>query len=102
MAPKFRFSSEFCSRQLKTIADATRWSVLLQLMDGPRTVAELNAALGLELTLLSHHLKTLRDEGFVASTPEGKNRRYCLSSKVKLDSSGRGLDLGCCKLELKG
>jgi ArsR family transcriptional regulator len=101
MPPKARFSNEFCSRRLKAIADTTRWSVLIQLMDAPKTVAELNVELSLDLTLLSHHLKTLRDEGFVESTPEGKNRRYRLSRNVQPDSSGRVLDLGCCKLELR-
>lgn len=101
MSLKARFSTEFCSRRLKAIADPTRWSVLIQLMSGPKTVGELNVVMGLELTLLSHHLKTLREEGFVESTPEGKNRRYCLAQKVKLNPSGRGLDLGCCKLELR-
>ena len=102
MTPKARFSSEFCSRRLKAIADTTRWSVLIQLMDSPKTVGELNVDLQLDPTLLSHHLKTLREEGFVESVPEGKSRRYRLAHKVKLDSSGRGLDLGCCKLEMRG
>jgi ArsR family transcriptional regulator len=70
-------------------------------MTGAKTVGELNATLRLDLTLLSHHLKTLREEGFVERTIEGKNRRYSLAPKVTLDPSGRGIDLGCCTLELK-
>jgi ArsR family transcriptional regulator len=101
MYPKPRFSSEYCSRRLKAIADPTRWSVLILLLNGPKTVGELNVTLGLDLTLLSHHLKTLREEGFVESTPEGKKRRYHLTQKVKVEPSGRGLDLGCCSLQLK-
>ena len=100
MAPTSGYSSEFCSRRLKAIADPTRWAVLMQLTKAPKTVAELNLELGLELPLLSHHLKTLRAEGLVECTHEGKNRRYRLSHEVKLDPSGRGLDLGCCHLEL--
>ena len=50
--------------------------------------------------LLSHHLKTLRAEQLVECSQEGKNRRYRLAQDVKLDPSGRGLDLGCCRLEL--
>jgi ArsR family transcriptional regulator len=101
MLSTIQYSAEYCSRRLKAIADPTRWSVLLQLMDGSMTVGELNVALGLDLTLLSHHLRTLRDEGFVESVVEGKSRRYLLSEKVKLNADGRGLDLGCCHISLK-
>ena len=100
MTPTSGYSSEFCSRRLKAIADPTRWAVLMQLTKAPKTVAELNLELGLDLTLLSHHLKTLRAEQLVECSQEGKNRRYRLTQEVKLDPSGRGLDLGCCRLEL--
>lgn len=100
MRSKPQFSDSFCSRRLKTISDPTRWSVVAQLVGGPKNVAELNAALKLDETLLSHHLKVLRQEGFVQFVREGKNRRYCLGPEVKLTASGRGIDLGCCQLEL--
>jgi DNA-binding transcriptional ArsR family regulator len=96
-----QYSSEFCSRRLKAIADPTRWAVLIQLTQAPKTVAELNLELGLDPTLLSHHLKTLREEELVECATEGKNRRYRLARSVQLDPSGQGLDLGCCRLELK-
>ena len=100
MPIKTRFSDSFCSRRLKTISDPTRWSVVAQLVGGGKNVAELNAVLGLDETLLSHHLKILRQEGFVQFVREGKNRRYYLGPDVKLTASGRGIDLGCCQLEL--
>lgn len=94
------YPNEFCSRRLKAIADPTRWSVVAQLIDGPKNVGELNMSLNVESTLLSHHLKILRDEGFVECVREGKNKRYRLSSDVELTPSGRGINLGCCCLEL--
>lgn len=94
------YPNDFCSRRLKTIADPTRWAVIAQLINGPRSVTELNTSLNMEPTLLSHHLKILRDEGLVESVREGKNKRYCLSSDAELTPSGRGIDLGCCRLEL--
>ncbi|NVN91989.1 MAG: winged helix-turn-helix transcriptional regulator [Desulfuromonadales bacterium] len=94
------YSSEFCSRRLKAIADPTRWSVVAQLIDGPKNVGELNIPLKLDPTLLSHHLKILRDEGFVVFLREGKSKRYHLSPGVELSPSGRGINLGCCCLEL--
>lgn len=100
MGCKQTFSSDFCSRRLKAIADPTRWAVIVRLIDGPRNVGELNADLRVESTLLSHHLKILRDEGFVECLREGKNVRYRLSPDVALTPSGRGINLGCCVLRL--
>ncbi len=94
------FSSDYCSRRLKAIADPTRWDVMAQLIEAPRTVGELNDSLRVDQTLLSHHLRILREEGFVEFTREGKKKRYRLSSDVQLTPSGRGIDLGCCRLEL--
>lgn len=94
------YSSDFCSRRLKAIADPTRWAVIAQLINGPRNVGELNAGLKMESTLLSHHLKILRDEGLVECLREGKNVRYCLAPTIELTPSGRGINLGCCVLEL--
>jgi ArsR family transcriptional regulator len=94
------YSSDFCSRRLKAIADPTRWAVVTQLTNGPRNVGELNAELKVESTLLSHHLKILRDEGLVECMREGKNVRYRLAGDVQLTQSGRGINLGCCVLQL--
>lgn len=94
------YSNEFCSRRLKAIADPTRWSVVAQLVDGPKNVGELNYVLKIEPTLLSHHLKILRDEGFVECLREGKSKRYRLSPDIELTLSGTGMNLGCCSLEL--
>jgi ArsR family transcriptional regulator len=100
MPSKTQFSSSFCSQRLKAIADPTRWTVLAQLISGPKNVTELNTILKMESTLLSHHLKILRDEGFVESIHVGKSRRYRLAPQVELTPSGRGINLGCCRLEL--
>jgi ArsR family transcriptional regulator len=94
------YSNAFCSGRLKAIADPTRWAVIAQLLDGPSNVGELNSVLHIELTLLSHHLKILRDEGFVVCLREGKNVRYSLAPDVKMPPPGRGINLGCCQLEL--
>ena len=94
-------SNSACARRLKALADAYRWSVVDLLMDKPRTVAELLEQLGLEQSLLSHHLSILRREGIVESRREGKKVRYRLSEAVSWSGPGRGLDLGCCRLEMK-
>ena len=94
------YPSDFCSRRLKAIADPTRWAVVAQLIDGPKNVGELNVSLKMDPTLLSHHLKILREEGFVECLREGKNQRYRLSPGVELSPFGRGINLRCCRLEL--
>ncbi len=94
------YSNAFCSGRLKALADPTRWAVIAQLLDGPKNVGELNSVLNIDLTLLSHHLKILRNEGFVVCLREGKNVRYRLAPGLALPPPQRGIDLGCCHLEL--
>ena len=96
------YSNAFCSGRLKAIADPTRWAVIAQLLDGPKNVGELNAFLNIDLTLLSHHLKILRNEVLVVCLREGKNVRYSLAPGLALPPPQRGIDLGCCRLELNG
>jgi DNA-binding transcriptional ArsR family regulator len=86
-----------CARRLRVLADANRLSVLELLLDGPKHVWELNAYLGLEQSLLSHHLKVLRTEGFVESTRNGKAVLYQLALAVQ-SSSAKAIHLGCCVL----
>lgn len=96
------FSAEFCSRRLKTIADPTRWAIVVELMAGAKTVGELNAVLRVEPTLLSHHLKILKTEGLAIAERAGRHLRYDLAPGVALSPPGEGFDLGCCRLETSG
>ena len=56
MSQKSDLPQSFCVRKLKVLADTTRLAVLEILMEGPKHVGELNAVLGVEQSLLSHHL----------------------------------------------
>jgi DNA-binding HxlR family transcriptional regulator len=89
MMPLQRMDEDFCVRQLKVLADRTRLSILGLLMEGPKHVGELNTHLKVEQSLLSHHLKILRQEGFVL---------YQLAQSCKLPSDMKALNLGCCTL----
>jgi ArsR family transcriptional regulator len=93
-------SDTFCARRLKVLADPSRWAIVMALLPGSRMVSELIVELGIEQTLLSHHLKILRDEGFVVSLREGKNVRCRLADDIILPGDARGIDLGCCRLEM--
>ena len=87
-----------CAERLRVLADATRLAVMQQLLDGPRHVGELNGQLGIEMSLLSHHLKVLRQAGLVESERDGKAVFYRLAPGVETSSCGKTMHLGCCKL----
>ena len=93
-------SNNFCAKRLKALADPSRWAIIASLMCGPKMVAELLKELSIEQTLLSHHLKILRDEGFVESVREGKSVRCRLADNVLIAGEHKGIDLGCCRLEM--
>jgi ArsR family transcriptional regulator len=98
MNQKSELPQSFCVRKLKVLADTTRLAVLEILMEGPKHVGELNAVLSVEQSLLSHHLKVLRKEGFVRATRDGKAVLYSLAPAVYRTNAGRAIDLGCCLL----
>lgn len=89
-------TQDHCVRKLKVLADATRLSVLSLLMQQPMRVGEINAILKLDQSLLSHHLKVLRSEGFVQATRDGKAMLYqIVTGEAEVSSA---IDLGCCLL----
>ncbi|MEH2328792.1 ArsR/SmtB family transcription factor [Nostoc sp.] len=93
-----------CVEKLKVLADETRLAVLELLIDSPKHVGEMNAILGLEQSLLSHHLQVLRRSQLVVrclrrATPtrDGKAVLYRLAPEVEV-TTGKALNLGCCVL----
>ena len=87
-----------CASLLKLLADETRLSVVRQLLDRPKHVGEINESLGLEQSLLSHHLRTLRNAGLVVSQRDGKAVLYSLSTEFQSSLPGDAIDLGCCSI----
>lgn len=87
-----------CASILKVLADETRLAVVEQLLDGPKTVSEINESLGVEPTLLSHHLKALREAKIVTGTREGRYVCYSLTPELLSRRKGKSIDLGCCTL----
>ena len=72
-------------------------------MSGPQQVSEINAVLYLEQSLLSHHLRVLRDAGLVESERDGKAVRYRLAEQVFADARARdSINLGCCSISFDG
>lgn len=85
-----------CASLLKVLADETRLAVVEQLLAGPRHVGEINETLGVEQSLLSHHLKVLREAGLVTAERDGKQVLYSLAKQVQGSSRGHAINLGCC------
>lgn len=67
--------AEICA----AMADPTRIAIIYELADGPRNVSEIVAALGLNQTTASRHLRFLRDRGMVSTDRHGQNIYYALA-----------------------
>ncbi len=91
-------SPSACVEKLKLLADTTRLAVLESLMDKPMHVGELVALLGVEQSLLSHHLALLREAGLVDAIRDGKAVLYQLAPGVAASTAGKAIDIGCCQL----
>lgn len=87
-----------CVGRLKVLADETRLAVIASLMQSPRHVGELVDLLDVEQSLMSHHLRILRDAGLVQATRDGKAVLYRLAPSISTTPEGQAIDLGCCRL----
>lgn len=61
---------------LKAMANEARLMVLCHLIEGERSVTELQDAVGLSQSAMSQHLAVLRDQGVVAARREGQSVFY--------------------------
>ena len=62
--------------QLEALADATRRSIFELLADGPRSVAEIAAAVPISRPAVSQHLRVLKEAHLVDVRPQGTRRIY--------------------------
>lgn len=69
--------------RMTALADTTRSRMLLVLERHELTVNELKSVLQLPQSTVSRHLKTLGDEGWVISRPEGTSRQYRMTEKLE-------------------
>lgn len=63
---------------LSALSTPSRLRILLHLADGPSSVGDLAAAVGMEQSAVSHQLRVLRQLGFVVGTRQGKQISYRL------------------------
>ncbi|MEJ2678685.1 MAG: metalloregulator ArsR/SmtB family transcription factor [Gemmatimonadota bacterium] len=66
------------ARRFQALADEKRLRILDILRDGEHCVCDLTAALDVAQSLLSFHLKTLKDAGLVSDRREGRWVHYSL------------------------
>jgi DNA-binding transcriptional ArsR family regulator len=95
-------ASSVCADKMKVLSDGTRLSVLEELLAGPKNVSELNSVIKIDQSLLSHHLKVLRDAGLVKTTRAGKAIRYEIAPEAKSQVADKALNLGCCQISFVG
>ena len=60
-------------KSLKALADGNRLRIIRLLMDRPRCVCELQAALGIAQPTVSKHLSILEEAGWLDKQRQGKN-----------------------------
>jgi DNA-binding transcriptional ArsR family regulator len=64
---------------LRGLANPDRLLIVLWLAETSCTVRELEAVTGLSQSLVSYHLRALRDAGLVIATPTGRSNTYALA-----------------------
>lgn len=67
---------------IKILADKSKYKIILHLMRGEECVCVLAEKLGLEQTLVSHHLQTLRKAGFIQDRKVGTWIHCSLNKKT--------------------
>lgn len=61
---------------LKAMANEARLMVLCQLIEGEKSVTELQEAIGLSQSAMSQHLAVLREQGVVTTRRDGQSVYY--------------------------
>lgn len=87
-----------CASRLKVLSDPTRLQVMRVLIEAPCHVGTLQQRLDIEQSLLSHHLRILREAGLVRSERDGKAVLYRVTPGTLVKTRGEAIDLGCCVL----
>lgn len=76
---------ERLTRQFKALSDPGRLRILDRLRAGERCVCDLQDQLDAGQSLLSFHLKTLKDAGLVSDRKDGRWSHYKLNAEALAD-----------------
>jgi ArsR family transcriptional regulator len=74
---------------LKALGDPVRWSIVGELRRSTRSARVLADAVAVSPTLLSHHLKVLREAGLVSSARRGRWIDYTVDREALTALAGR-------------
>ena len=94
-------------RAFHALSDAKRLGILEILRDGECCVCDLAGSLDIRQSLLSFHLRTLRDAGLVRDRRDGRWVHYALNEEALREardyvsglarSARKGFGLQCCR-----
>lgn len=73
---------ELAARRFRALSDETRLRIVAMLRNGEQCVCDLTAALEVGQSLLSFHLRTLREAGLVRDRREGRWSYYALDGEA--------------------
>lgn len=90
-----------CADIMKSLSDETRLRVVQLLLEGPKVAGALGELLGVDATLLSHHLRVLRETGLIERERQGRQLVYRVAASVLRRRRGNTLDFGCCTLKFE-
>ncbi len=76
--PLSRDAAERLADTMFALATPSRLLILAALRDGPRSVSEIIAEVGMEQSAVSHQLRVLRDHAVVSVERRGRERLYGL------------------------
>ncbi len=68
----------------RALGDPVRWAIVNELRQGTRCACVLSDVAGVSPSLLSHHLKTLREAGLVTGERRGRWIDFSLAPEVFL------------------
>lgn len=88
--------------RFKILSDPSRIRILQLLKEGPLTVNVLVDTLGIERTLVSHHLKILRDNRMVTAEKIGRNVHYRIHNDLLSSVQDNSFNFGCCVISFPG
>ena len=90
MASRPDHSRAVAALRFRALGDETRLRILEQLVAGERSVSELTERVDIGQSLMSHHLRILREAGLVVVRREGRWIHYAIAEPV----------LAACRLAL--
>jgi len=72
-------AAEDAAALMRALSNPSRLLLLCNLVEGEKSVGELERALGMSQAYVSQQLARLRGESLVAANRDGRTVRYCLS-----------------------